>query len=138
MARERWAGLLSFDQTDTQAVGLGMERLELWDYAFDGPGADANLNNYSLSVKQPGTYFFNFNASVDGPNSSSFVFEVFKNGGSIGFGAEVVQPAAHHTQNVSIIGAYNMEVGDVLSVYFRANGNHALTLRYGQFGIFSM
>lgn len=139
MARERWAGLYTYNQSDTQAIGIGMERLELWDNAADGPGADADATtSYALSVKQPGTYFINFVASVDGPNSSSFVFEVYKNGAAIGLGAEVVFPSTHHVQQVAIVGAYNLEVGDVLAVYVRADAARDLTLRYGQFGILSM
>jgi len=139
MARERWAGLYAYNQSDAQEIGISMERLELWDNAADGPGADADaVTSYSLSVKQPGTYFIDFVASVDGPNSSSFVFEVYKNGASIGLGAEVVQPSAHHTQQVSIIGAYALKSSDVLSIYVRADAERLLTLRYGQFGIMSM
>lgn len=135
---EKWAGLYSHNQSDTQSIGIGMERLDLWDHVANGPGCDAALANFSLSTKHPGTYFISFTASVDGPNSSSFAFEVYKNGGSIGLGAEVVQPTAHHTQQVSIIGAYALDPGDVLAVYVRADAERLLTLRYGQFGIMSM
>jgi len=117
---EQWAGLYTKAGSDAQEIGIGMERLELWDNAADGPGGDANATSGTLTAKVDGTYFINFTATVDGPNSSSFVFEIYKNGAAIGLEAQVEFPSTAHYQTVSIIGAYRLRVGDNVAVYVRA------------------
>jgi hypothetical protein len=135
---DRWAGLLNYGSSENHTITLAMSRIEDWDFASDGIGCDANADNGTLAAKHPGTYFIDFTASVKADAAADIIFEIYRNGEPIYLGAEVTIDAADDIEQVSIIGAYRLRVGDVLAVYARADGEYSVDIPYAQFGIMSL
>jgi hypothetical protein len=135
---DRWAGLLNYGSTENHTISVAMSRIEDWDFASDGIGGDANATNGTLAVKNPGTYFINFTASVKADAAADLIFEIYKNGAPLNLGTEVTIDAADDIEQISIIGAYQLFVGDVLAIYARADGEYSVDIPYAQFGIMSL
>lgn len=135
----RWGGIYTHNSVAVQAVTTTPAVLTLWDSEYDGAGIDADYANGRLTVRDvQGDYFLNFNASIDGEDGATYVFEIRRNGLGIPLGAIVEMPATGHIQHVSIIGAYRMYPTNYLTVHVWADSSRNLTMRYGQFGIMSI
>lgn len=137
----RIGGLWTANGSDSVSLSTP-EHMRQWENAVDW-GADAQLEQDAIRVKVPGLYLALANLTFEGDANVTYYAEIRVNDVSIASGAliaaqEVV--TADRPVNLIAIGAGILHEGDMVSVYVGSDaiGGANFTLRYGQFGIFSL
>ena len=136
----RFAGLWTYGGAASLALTTAPVPMTLWTLASDGPGVDASLADDGLHIKVPGFYAAYATMSFTADAGETIYAELRVNGltGS-GFRISAEGIASGGTVSMLVMGAANLNVGDVVQVYvYSDNVATTFTLVDGQFGVFGL
>jgi hypothetical protein len=131
------AGLYTFNGVNVNSVGA-FEKLSQWELSAD-KAITAELSTDSIRIDIPGGYTVHCSLSFLGEADVTYYAELRVNGLRVAGGLVAAQEVtvADKPFNMSIVGAGNFKVDDLVSVYVGSDevGGANFQLLYGQLGV---